>query len=236
MDAPSPHPLPSPDEIRRLAQEIVHRSSYDLGPTGDDVPMIVRALRFFKSIFGPFFGWFQTLWEVSPILAGLIMLVLMAVLVALIWHIVYSFRSAMRAPPQLKSNIHDDTHTLTPAELEQRARLAGKSGDFIEAVRLLFLASLLSLETAQKRTVRRGTTNREYLQRFKHSPAFEPLFFFVDTLDRKWYAGAPCTESDYQESLRAYSSIQQTARAAQPNNPAHPARADVTEAQRAKLP
>jgi hypothetical protein len=227
MDAPNP--LPPPDEIRRLAQEIVHRSVYDLGPSGDDVPVVVRILRVLRKIFGPIYDWFEALWIVSPILAAVLLVILFAVLLALIWHIVYSFRSAMRAPAPLKSGFETGTHALTPAELEQRARIAGKNGDYIEAVRLLFMASLLSLESAQKRTVRRGTTNREYLQRFKNSPAFEPLFFFVDTLDRKWYAGVACTESDYQESLRAYASIRQTAAVTSGSNTA-------TEAHRAKLP
>ncbi len=213
MDAPAPNlpPLPPPDAIKHLAQEILHRSVYDLGPT-DDVPALLRAIRFLRKTFGPAFGWLQALFEFSPILGGLVFALLVGTLIALTWHLIYSFRSALRAPDEIQPGLAAPVN-LTPAEIEQRARAAAKKGQFIEAVRLLFLASLMTLEAAQKRNVRRGTTNREYLKRFKNTPAFDPLFFLVETVDRKWYAGIPCTEEDYQESLRAYASIQQAARA-----------------------
>ena len=229
MDAPLPQqlpPLPPADAIKHLAQEILHRSTYDLGPT-DDVPALLRVIRFMRKTFGPAFEWLQTLFEYSPVLGGLVMAALVGILIALTWHIVYSFRSALRAPAEIQPGLAAPVN-LTPAEIEQRARSAAKKGQFIEAVRLLFLASLMTLEAAQKRNVRRGTTNREYLKRFKNTPAFDPLFFLVETVDRKWYAGVPCTEDDYQESLRAYATIQQAARTL-----AGPA---IKEAPRAQLP
>jgi len=214
MDAPLPPQLPSlppPDAIKHLAQEILHRSVYDLGPT-DDVPALLRAIRFLRKTFGPAFGWLQALFEYSPVLGGLVFALLVGILIGLIWHIIWSFRSALRAPDEIRPGLAGPVHQ-TSAEIEQLARAAGKKGQFIEAVRLLFMASLMTLEAAQKRNVRRGTTNREYLKRFKDTPAFDPLFFLVETVDRKWYAGIPCTEADYQESLRAYATIQQAARA-----------------------
>lgn len=212
MDAPveTLPALPPPDAIKHLAREIVHRATYDLGPT-DDVPVLLRFIRFLRSIFGPFVDWFQALATYSPMLAALVIATLVAILFALIAHIIYSFRSALRKPEEIQSRLAESVN-MTPAEYEQRARSAAKKGEFIEAVRLLFMASLMTLEAAQKRVVRRGTTNREYLKRFKNTPAFDPLAFLVETVDRSWYAGVPCTEQEYEESLRAYATIQQAAR------------------------
>lgn len=209
-------PLPSAEQIRQLAQQIVHRPIYDLGPGVGGEPLITYVARMLRKFLGPLYDWFDSLWQTSPATAAILLAIIFLVLIALVGHIVYTFQSALKAPRDLRSVKLATDAAVTSAELEQRARAAAKKGEFVEAIRLLFMASLLTLETAQKRLVRRGTTNREYLKRYKNTPAFDPLYAQVELLDRTWYAGAPCSEQDYQDSLRAFATIQQTVRAAKP--------------------
>ena len=84
----------------------------------------------------------------------------------------------------------------------ERAEAAGLAaeGAFREALRHLYLATLLSLDEQGLLRLDRALTNREVLARVRARgeasllPALEPL---VDAFDRVWYGGAPCSEEEY---------------------------------------
>ena len=84
----------------------------------------------------------------------------------------------------------------TAEDLELKAEQAEAQGDFIGAVRLLFRASLLRIERAEERPIRRGITNWELLRRYRTSPLFAPLERFVQTIDSKWYGHDECVRDD----------------------------------------
>jgi hypothetical protein len=85
-------------------------------------------------------------------------------------------------------------------------------GDYIAAVRLLFRACLLRLESAEKRAARAGVTNREHLRQHQDSPVFEPLRVFVDIIDTKWYGRGDCGRDDYEACIAAHARIHQFAK------------------------
>jgi biopolymer transport protein ExbB/TolQ len=150
---------------------------------------------------------FDTLYAVSPLVAFAYVVALVVILVVLLWHIIYTFRAALRGRVEDRRYGGHQGRELQPAELEDRARHAAERQDYIAAVRYLFQACLLRLEQAEKRTLRKGATNHEYLRRFQGTPAYEPLHRFVDIIDCKWYGGGRCELSDFDECRRAHAEI-----------------------------
>ncbi|MCY3021949.1 MAG: DUF4129 domain-containing protein [Planctomycetota bacterium] len=201
-------PLPPPETIRTLAEEVIRRPDYSLEP-GADLSFIAKYIKSVVEWIGSFF---QSLYELSPPLYFGTMILLFLILIVLVAHIVYSFRLALQGHRTILAMSEQEELALeTPEAWEQKAAQALAKDDYITAVRCLFRASLLRLETAKKKTVRRGQTNREYLRRFRDTPAFEPLGALVEVIDNKWYAGAGCSPEDYQSGAQAYARIRQIA-------------------------
>lgn len=203
---------PEPPTIRRTAQEIVQRPEYQLEPGEDHgLTLLGWLLDLFWWLMTPIRALFEALHAIWPPLAWLIIILLLVILVALVAHIVYTFKQALarRVPGRL--DVGRDGAPPDPAALERQAREAASAGDYIGAVRLLFRASLVRLQQAERRPLRRGTTNRELLRRYQSSPIVEALRLFVEMIDRKWYGHETCTPTDYEECARAHEHIRRTA-------------------------
>ena len=54
---------------------------------------------------------------------------------------------------------------------------------------------------------RPGTTNREYLSRYRVTSFIDALRQFVDVIDAKWYGHGLCDADDYQRRRQAHASI-----------------------------
>jgi hypothetical protein len=151
-----------------------------------------------------------------PIAVGLAVL-----LILLVVHIAYTIVRAVRGPRQKRgAAVIDPRAPRDPTLLERQAAEAVARSDFITAIRLLFLASLLRMELVEKRAFRAGTTNREHLRRHQNSPVFDPLRLFVETIETRWYGRGVCGPDDYQACLAAHAQIRQFA-----TEPAHAHRA-----------
>lgn len=205
--------VPPPEVIRRTAEEVIRRPDYDLtASSGDYGSLIERMLKLLRKLLRPFTEAFDALHAASPFLAWLLFVVLLLVLVALVVHIAYTFKTALQGrralarPPEV-----EDRAATLPATWEEKARAAAAEGDYLGAIRHLFRACLLRLEAARKGTFRRGATNREYLRRFAETAAVEPLRLFVDTIDR-WYGGGRSSREDYELCVEAHSAVGRTAR------------------------
>jgi hypothetical protein len=199
---------PDPEVIRYMAREILARPDYRLKPLSDDDFALLRSLwNALKRIFGPLFRLFETLYDISPLLAFGYVVALLLIAAALIWHIIYTFRTALRGRAESHRYVGDADRGFDPAELEDRARRAAERQDYITAVRYLFQACLVRLEQAERRALRKGATNHEYLRRFQGAPAYEPLRRFVDIIDCKWYGQGRCELSDFDECRRAHAEI-----------------------------
>jgi hypothetical protein len=204
-------PLPNPEAIRNLAAEIISRPDYKLDPV--DATWYQRIADFLKWVTAPLLNWFHSLWAISPALAIFTLIVLFIILIALIVHIAYSFKVALGGDAHKASTRNRQAEMeAMPETWEKYSRESAAKGDFIGAVRHLFFAGLLALEQSQKRNIRRGSTNREYLRRFRNTPAHEPLKVFVEIIDVKWYGGGSCVESDYAQASGAYADIRRMTR------------------------
>jgi hypothetical protein len=89
------------------------------------------------------------------------------------------------------------------AALWRRAEdLAGK-GDYLEAVRFLYLAMLGLLHRSNLIRYERTQTNGEYLQQLRQSAAApttlqQPVSRLIRLFEEKWYGERECQPTDYQ--------------------------------------
>lgn len=85
------------------------------------------------------------------------------------------------------------------AEAQQRAANAASSGDFREAMRLLYLAALLHLDEVGLLRFDRALTNREVLASVAaDAPLRRQLAPVVSQFDRVWYGHAPFGQQEFE--------------------------------------
>ncbi len=192
--------------IREKAQEVVSRADYQSDAAKDPR----GALLFWKIlrwILTPFRWLFDQMEGLPDALRWVIVAVLFVLLVLLVTHIVWTFVNAVRGGPRRKFVLASREKEILPSEYETAAAEAEAKGDYIGAVRWLFLACLLRIERAEEKPIRRGITNRELLRRYGKSPLFDPLSRFVETIDSKWYGHDICEEDDYVICRQEHSRI-----------------------------
>jgi hypothetical protein len=195
--------LPDPETIRKTALEVVQRPEFQIRPVHSS-----RAIfEFIWRILEPIFRFFAKLWDISPVLAWIVVVTLIVVGTLLIAHIVYTFKQAISRRAGLPGRLALATRKTDPVELERLAEDAAVQRDFITAVRLLFRAALLRLAQGERRELRPGTTNREYLRRYGQTVVADPLAQFVEVLDAKWYGHGQCDALDYQICRQAHAAI-----------------------------
>ena len=200
--------MPDAESIREAAREVINRPEFDLNPdAGWRASLMARLYDWLYWLFKPVIDLFRALHDLSPPVAWTVTALLVLLLIAICWHMVYTFRQALkrRAHGQLAA-----THAVAepdPGELETQARTAAGAGDYINAVRLLFIACLQRLHKSERRTLRKGVTNREILRRYAQTPAFEALRTFVDTIDAKWYGRGICERDDFERCAAAHARI-----------------------------
>lgn len=92
---------------------------------------------------------------------------------------------------------------LSPAELRRRAREAAEVGDHAEAVRLLFLAGLTTLDERDRIDFSPGTTTYEVSDQLT-SPTFDRL---AARFNEIVYGGRRADAGDYQTSVAEWASV-----------------------------
>jgi hypothetical protein len=195
--------LPDPETIRSTAQEVVRRPEFQIRPTHNGRVVWDMLWRLLE----PIFRFFSGLWDISPVLAWLVIILLSLLGIVLIGHIVYTFRQAIARRTRLGDALGLGARRIDPIELEREAEDAAVRQEFIQAVRLLFRAALLRIAQREKRELRPGTTNREYLRRYDKSAFANPLQQFVEIIDAKWYGYGVCNAQDYHACRHAHTVI-----------------------------
>lgn len=193
--------VPSADEIRRKAAEVVARPEFELesGASRESLNLWLQIIRW---VLKPLRWFFDALDGLPDPLRWVIVIGLTLLLAALCIHIIWSFIGAVRGGPPIRLRRAGPERTASPEELEAAADARASEGDLIGAIRCLFRACLLRLERSEEKPFRRGVTNREILRRYRSSPLFEPLSRIVELIDTRWYGLDPCLDSDL-ESCRA---------------------------------
>jgi hypothetical protein len=208
-DLPNQTSQPDPEVIRETAREVLARPEFELDPLREEGTvwwdLVLDALRWVLQPFGKLFGWLS---GISPVLAWVVIIALFLIALALIVHIVYTFKTVLgRKKQRTKLALSDGRRRHDPNELEQQARAAAAEGDWIFAIRSLFKAGLVRLADWEDRNLRPGVTNREHMRHYQNAPVLMPLRTFVDTIDTKWYGRGVCHQDDYQRCAEAHEQI-----------------------------
>ena len=104
---------------------------------------------------------------------------------------------------------------ITSEEALEGATRQAEAGDYRQAVRYLYLSTLLTLE--EKRLLRydKSMTNREYIRSVKRHPKIAGLLRdVVNVFDRVWYGGReidPDTFAHYREQIDQLQQVDQPA-------------------------
>lgn len=100
----------------------------------------------------------------------------------------------------------------TPLAASRRAGDLAAAGNYREALRYLFLSTMLELQAHGLIELRPGMTNREYLRAFIATgsipePVSLPLAALVDTFDGVWYGRRLIDEAGYRQAQTAATGV-----------------------------
>lgn len=202
--------IPEPSVIREKALEIVQGEEYQLESLSrsDDTYLLELFLRFFRWI-GDIFRFLDGLLGGLP--AGFrwaIIIALVVVLTLVIMHMINTIiLMVKKAGGSGQYKLTSESNRPRPEIYEQEAEKYVNSGDYISAIRSLFLACLLRLENHEKKTFPRGMTNRQHLRRFQGTPVYDSFRKIVDVIDIKWYGEGECHEYDFITCKEAHHDI-----------------------------
>lgn len=204
------HPPPNPETIRQKAEEIVQRSEYQIDrETGMGDAIIDLMIWIGEWLIYPFKWLFNAMEGLPEGFRWVVVIGLFIVLIALVGHLLYTLVTVLR-PTTRKAKFASAlsaTRKLSAKEFEDLAQEAFAQHDYIAAVRFLFRASLVHLQTVEGRPFSPGLTNRQYVRRYRKSPFVGALQSFVDIIDTGWYGNGVCREEEYLRCQEAYAEI-----------------------------
>ena len=104
---------------------------------------------------------------------------------------------------ELAAEESENDETLTSKGALKRAETLSMQGDYRNAVRYLYLSSLLVLDEQGLLRYDRSRTNREYLRSVSSKPELaKPLHDVIEVFDRVWYGFENVDEQTYQSYVR----------------------------------
>jgi hypothetical protein len=104
---------------------------------------------------------------------------------------------------ELESEASESDEMLTSKGALKRAETLSTQGDYRNAIRYLYLSSLLVLDEQGLMRYDRSRTNREYLRSVSSKPELaKPLRDVIDVFDRVWYGFETVDEQTYQSYVR----------------------------------
>ncbi len=130
-------------------------------------------------------------------------LIIAAVLLFLfsLYYISRSLSRNLVREAQLAAEVDGGADVLSSRAAMQRAQTLSSQGDYRNAVRYLYLSSLLILDEQGLLRYDRSRTNREYLRSVSSQPQLAgSLRDVIDVFDRVWYG----FESVDEEAYRSY--------------------------------
>lgn len=103
-------------------------------------------------------------------------------------------------PPQDSPLIEPERYSA--AELWRRAESLARKGEFLDAIRLLYLAALTQLHEGHLIRYEATRTNNEYLSQLRAqddaTPLVEPFGRLTGLFERTWYGERRCAAEDYE--------------------------------------
>lgn len=188
---------PSAEEARTAAEGIMEGQEY--GRIHEDAGAVGELFQEAGSAYLRFLDWVVRLSNEAPGMYWLMVAVLLSILGLIIFHIVWTFRQALRAEPLAEGLDHRGTGRSVEQELELALQQAIQDSAFTDALSLHFRLGLMRMARKHPGCLRPGMTNRECLVAWEERPELQGrLVQVVDLLDRKWYARQECASEEYQ--------------------------------------
>lgn len=194
QEAPAPDALPDPETLQRALEAVFGQPAFQRELERADARsqsiwqlLLYRLLEFWER----FREWVSELHGSAPVLYWLLFSALVALLLVLVAHIVWTFRRAFSVVLPASDEPDPAREKVQRyRELRQQANLLVAQGAWREAARLLLLALLALIEERKVLHLARGWTNREILQRLKLPPAESAaLGAFRARVEDAWYGG-----------------------------------------------
>ena len=148
-----------------------------------------------------FFNWLFANIDFSPRTLSIWKLIVGGVATALlVWFLRYWLRSMRR---QFSAETHlplqnADDYALSASDALQQAHTNAANDNLREAVRYLYLSTLLNLDERDMLRFDRSKTNREYVRQIADSTFANTLSNVVDIFDRVWYGFQPIDQTTYR--------------------------------------
>ncbi len=141
--------------------------------------------------------------EGSDMIGNLLIWFMVALSLLLIGGVLFSFLRGLRRSilsQEVIEELEGDI-PLYASQAQEQATEAARSGEFREAMRLLYLAALLHLDEVGLIRFDRALTNQEVLAEVGNNEQLNALLTPVVTLfDRVWYGHAPFGEVEFQKA------------------------------------
>lgn len=118
-----------------------------------------------------------------------------------------TLRRNLAAEAELQTPEEADAVTTSRAALSHARKLAS-AGDYRSAVRMLYLATLLTLDERGRLRYDKSLTNREYLRAVKDAPPLaDALRPIVETFDKTWYGFENVTPEQFEKFEKNVSEV-----------------------------
>ncbi|PZS01444.1 MAG: hypothetical protein DLM69_04940 [Candidatus Chloroheliales bacterium] len=124
-------------------------------------------------------------------------LLLLAVVIVAVVGMVVVLTGRTFVPPTVASVASAAERNLSSAQSSQRAIEQAAAGNYRDAIRYLYLTTLILLDERGLLRFDHSLTNREYLQRLGSSRLAALLTPIVDTFDRTWYGHTLPSRDEY---------------------------------------
>jgi len=132
--------------------------------------------------------------------------IIVALVILFVFSLFFISRNLSRSlvrEAELAAENGDDDATITSKGAMQRAQTLSGQGDYRNAVRYLYLSSLLILDEQGLLRYDRSRTNREYLRSVSSKPQLaNPLSDVIDVFDKVWYGYEPVDDEAYQSYVK----------------------------------
>ncbi|MGH9405445.1 MAG: DUF4129 domain-containing protein [Terriglobia bacterium] len=181
--------------LRQILAEPDLRAASQTHRTGQVAAAINAAIRrFFRRILAGFESHPAVSDVLASIIGGLLVLAMIALLIRSLARPLKYRELGLTAPASV------------PATWQESARAALRAageGDFRNAIRLCYDASILRLEQAGIWQVLPDRTHREYLSLIPPAAAERAAFLHIATdFENVWYGGRPATDKDFRSIVR----------------------------------
>lgn len=173
-------------EVRRVAEEVLAREEYARWRV-EEHPLVLLLERVIGWLDG-FLDWSLDLSAASPLLGGALLAGLLLLAVALLAHVVWAVRAALRAPPPPRE---PRRRAEDGPSLRARAEALAGAGRLLEAARELQLATLELLIREGWIELGRSDPNRTLRERLRRAALPEPergeLLRLLERLEALWF-------------------------------------------------